>query len=101
MSCSRPPSVAVREAAQLVRGIIANHDQQARTDHDIASASQDRDQLPKRVCRLLDRRYPRRGAPTRGLRCDEAVQLLVERERWIDQHLSRQQDRGLDYGLEL
>jgi ATP-dependent exoDNAse (exonuclease V) beta subunit len=45
-----------RDAAQLVRAIIANHNGQARTAHDIAIQTQDCDQLPERVRSLLDRR---------------------------------------------
>ncbi len=50
-----PPGVHVmrrgsgRDAAQLVRAIIANHDEQTRTAHDIAAQTTDRDQLPERV----------------------------------------------------
>jgi len=33
--------------------------------------------------------------------CDETAQLLAERQRWIDQHLSRSRDPGLDYGIDL
>jgi hypothetical protein len=35
--------------------------------------------------------------------CDDIAELLAERERWIDQHLSRGQDLGVDRsdGLEL
>ena len=40
-----------RDAAHLVRAIIANHDEQARTAHDIAAETPDRDQLPDRVRR--------------------------------------------------
>ena len=52
-----------RDAAQLVRGIIANHDEQARTAHDIAAETPDRQQLPDRVRRSA--RPPRhsRGHP--------------------------------------
>ena len=106
---AEPPGVHVmrrgsgRGAAQLVRGIIANHDEQARSAHDIAAHTDDRDQLPERVRRLLDRRthavHARRAAYQRW--CDETAQLAAERERWIDQHVSRQQDRGLDYGIDV
>ena len=44
-----------RDAAHLVRGIIASHDEQAHTAHDVAAAT-DRDHLPDRVASLLDRR---------------------------------------------
>ena len=34
---------------------------------------------------------------------DETLDMRIERQRWIDQHLSRERsrDQGLDYGLEL
>jgi len=32
---------------------------------------------------------------------DEAQELLAERQRWIEQHITRSQDQGLDYGIEL
>ncbi|WP_353368910.1 hypothetical protein [Mycobacterium sp.] len=42
------------EAAALVRGIIANHDDRAHTAHDIA-ADTDQELLPARVASLLER----------------------------------------------
>ena len=39
-----------------MRAIVATHDEQARTADDIAAETADRDQLPDRVRRLLDRR---------------------------------------------
>jgi hypothetical protein len=41
----------------------------------------------------------RRGAYQRW--CDETARLAAERERWIDQHVTRQQDRGVDNGLDV
>jgi hypothetical protein len=82
---------------------IDNHDEHARTAHDIAAEAPDRGQLPDRVRRLLSRRahaVQARRVAYRSWR-DETAQLLAERERWIEQHLSRQQDRGLDYGIDL
>ena len=32
---------------------------------------------------------------------EQTQEVLVERQRWIDQHLSRGQDRGVDHGIEL
>jgi hypothetical protein len=43
------------EAAALLRGIIANHDDRAHTAHDIA-ADTDQELLPARVASLLERR---------------------------------------------
>ena len=103
-----PPGVHVlrrgtgRDAAHLVRAIIANHDEQARTAHDVAEAA-DRDQLPDRVRRLLDRRtnaaYRRRAAYRNW--CDANAEQLIERQRWIDQHLSRSHEQSRGCGIEL
>src|SRR5262249_22761608 len=92
-----------REAAQLVRAIIAARDEQAHTAHHIAA--QDCDQLPDRFRRLLDRHaravHARHAAYQNWCRAN--AELLAERQRWIDQHRSRSQqrsrERGLDYGL--
>jgi hypothetical protein len=91
-----------RAAAQLVRAIIANHDQQPRTAHDIAEAA-DRDQLPDRVRSVLDRRAGaahHRRATYRNW-CDANAEQLIERQRWVERHISRSRDKGLDYGIEL
>jgi conjugative relaxase-like TrwC/TraI family protein len=94
-----------RDAAQLVRAIIANHDEQARTAHHIAADTADRDQLPDRVRRLLDRRTHAVQARRAAYRHwqEETQELLAERQRWIEQHVSRGQDLGMDRsdGLEL
>jgi hypothetical protein len=91
-------------AAQLIRGIIANHDDRAHTAHDIA-ANTDREQLPHRVASLLNRRtqaVQSRRAAYRHWQ-EETQQLVAERQRWIEQHISRGQDLGVDRsdGLEL
>ncbi len=94
-----------RQAAQLVRSIIANRDERARTAHDIAAGAEDREQLPGRVHGLLDRRahavQRRRAAYRQSIQA--TVDERIEQQRFIDQHLSRNQDReqGQDYGLEL
>ena len=93
------------QAAQLVRAIIAGRDQQPRTAHDIAASTPDHTQLPDRVQHLLTRRanavHARRT--THARRHDDILDERIERQRFIDQHLSRSQDReqGIDYGLEL
>jgi conjugative relaxase-like TrwC/TraI family protein len=92
-----------RDAAQLVRAIIATHDEQPRTAYDIAAETEDRDQLPERVRRLCDRRTSavhRRNAAYQNW-CDADVEQRIERQRSIDQHISRSQEQGHDYGLEL
>ncbi len=91
------------EAAALVRTILATRDDRPHTAHDI-TANADREQLPERVCSLLiDRRvqalHARRTAYRRWQ--DGTYELLVERQRWIDRHLSRGRDRSLYYGIEL
>ena len=92
-----------RDAAHLVRAIIANHDEQARTAHHIAAETPDRDQLPDRVHRPA--RPPRscRPCPAACLPAlvDETQEHAAERQRWIEQHISRSQDQGLDYGIDL
>jgi hypothetical protein len=92
-----------RDAAQLVRGIIANHDEQARTAHDIAAETQERDQLPDRVRRLLDRCTHAAQARQRAYRhwVDETWDQAAERQRWIDQHIDRSQTQSLDYSIDL
>jgi hypothetical protein len=32
---------------------------------------------------------------------DETHDQAAERRRWIDQHIHRNQDQGLDYGIDL
>jgi conjugative relaxase-like TrwC/TraI family protein len=92
-----------RQAAQLVRALIANHDTQARTAHDVAAQTQDREQLPERVRGLLERRthlvYTRQIAYRHWQ--DENLDRQIEWERTLNQHLSRDREQGLDYGLEL
>jgi len=94
-----------RQAAQLVRTIIANRDDQARTAHDIAAHTQDRTQLPQRMQHLLARHTnavkARRAAYRQSI--EATVDERIEQQRFIDEHLSRDQDReqGIDYGLEL
>lgn len=96
-----------RQAAQLVRTIIANRDDQARTAHDIAAGAEDREQLPQRVRSLLSGRVSavqRRRAAYRTSQ-DQRTEQALERQRFIDQHLSsgrdRSQEQSLDYGFEL
>ena len=93
------------DAAQLVRGIIANHDEQARTAHQVAASTDREGDLPDRVRSLSDRRahavQSRRTAYRHWQ--EETQELVAERQRWIDQHIGRDrsQDQGLDYGSDL
>jgi conjugative relaxase-like TrwC/TraI family protein len=92
-----------REAAHLVRAIIGNRDDQARTAHDIAAHTHDRTQLPQRVQHLLDQHT--NAVQTRRRIYRQSIQVTVderiEQQRFIDAHLSRDREQGLDYGLEL
>ncbi|KQH80821.1 AAA family ATPase [Mycobacterium gordonae] len=92
-----------REAAQLVRTIIANRDDQARTAHDIAAHTQDRQQLPERMARFAQRRTQAVAARQKAYRhlCDETVQAALEQDQWIEQHREHSREQGQDYGLEL
>jgi hypothetical protein len=89
--------------ASPTRNIIATRDERAPTAHDIAAETPDRGQLPDRVRSLLDRRGSAVHARRTAYRHwhEEPQDLLAERQRSIDQYLSRQQDQGLDYGLDL
>ncbi|HZE17586.1 MAG TPA: helicase C-terminal domain-containing protein [Mycobacterium sp.] len=92
-----------RDAAQLVRTILASHDDQAVTAHDIVAATEDRDQLPEMVRHFTARRahaVARRRTAYRQW-CVEVAEAALERDQWIDQHRERGRDTSLDYGLEL
>jgi hypothetical protein len=94
-----------RDAAHLVRALIANHDTQAHTAHDVAAQTQDQEQLPERVRGLLQRRT--HLVHTRQIAYrhwhDQRQHLIAEQQRWIDQHLHRNRNQGIDRsdGLEL
>jgi len=92
-----------RHAASLVRAIIGNDDLRPETAHDVAAGT-DRRQLPDRVRRLLiDRREhaaKRRRTAYRQWHLVTA-ELAGERQRWLEQHLSRTRTRGRDQGLGL
>ena len=92
-----------REAAHLVRAILANRDDQARTAHHIAAETPDPDQLPDRVHRLLDHRAAAVHARRLVYRswCAETHERVLQRQQWIEQHISRSQDHGLEYGIDL
>ena len=92
-----------RDAAQLVRAIIANHDDQACTAHDIAAETPDREPLPDRVRWVLDRRA--KAVATRRNHyqawCRQANDWVIDRQLSRDQQLSRSRGQSRDYGLEL
>ena len=91
------------DAAQLVRGTIANHDEQARTAHHIAAENTDREQLPDRVQGLLDRRAKAVATRRNHYRawCRQANDWAIDRQLSRDQQLSRSRGQSRDYGLEL
>jgi len=105
---SPPPGVHVarrgtsRDAARLVRVIIANHDEQARTAHAIAAGTPDREPLPDRVRWALDRRA--KAVATRRNHdqawCCQANDWAIDRQLSRDQQLSRGRGQSRDYGLE-
>ena len=33
--------------------------------------------------------------------CEKTQDLLAERPNWVEQHISRKREQGLDYGIEL
>lgn len=89
-----------REAAGLVRGILANDDQEAVTAHDYATRAPTAT-LPDRVRALLDRRVAatsRRQLNYQSWQAqaqDYANSMRQARERYADRSSTR------DYGLEL
>ena len=97
-----PRRGTVKEAAQLARTLIANHDEQARTAHQIAQDA-DGPALPEPVHSLLRRRseaiQQRRTAyqQWRGARAG----IDVAEGRTADQHIDRSQGRDVGYDLGL
>ena len=85
-----------------MRGIIANHDEQTHTAHHIADENTDREQLPDRVQRLLDRRANAVAHPAKPLQawCRQASDWALDRQLSRDQQLSRSRDQSLDHGLD-
>jgi len=93
-----------RDAAHLVRAIIANHDDQARTAHHIAADTTDREQLPDRVQWALDRRATAVATRRNHYQawCRQTSDRALDRQLNREQQLSHsRRDQGLDYGLEL
>jgi conjugative relaxase-like TrwC/TraI family protein len=93
------------QAAQLVRHIIGNRDDQARTAHDIAAHTHDRTQLPQRVQHLLTGRANAVRSRQRAYRqgVDAILDERIERQRFIEEHLGqdRGHEQGIDYGIDL
>ena len=89
-----------RHAGQLMRSVIATHDEPI-TAHDIA-AQASADQLPDIVRHLLDRRATtvnRRHLDYQAAWCTATLRYWREMELAQERHISRSQD--IDYGIEL
>ena len=89
-------------AGQLIRAIIANHDNQLITAHDTAAQSVNT-QLPERVQNLLHRKTAavrrRREAFQRWrAKIQSYTQAMAEAQ---ERHAERSQDQGLDCGIEI
>jgi len=90
-----------REAAELIRSILAN-DQRAITAHDYATQSP-AEALPDRVRSLLKRRAAatdRRNVAYQTW-ATERQEYELSKEQAREQHISRNRDRSSDYGIEL
>jgi hypothetical protein len=85
---------------------VRHHRQPRRTDHTahhIADENTDREQLPDRVQRLLDRRANAvaiRRNPYQAW-CRQASDWALDRQLSRDKQLSRSRDRSLEHGLDL
>lgn len=96
------------QAAQLVRHLIANHDQRARTAHYIAEIAHHH-QLPKRVADLLHQRHKavQTRRRTHQQHINAQTQTLLNHQHQIHQHYNhtrnhqqtRSQDHDYDLGL--
>jgi hypothetical protein len=102
---SQPDSVHIvrrgttRQAAQLARTLIANHDEQARSAHDIAAQVADDSALPERVGSLLRRRLDaiQQRHTTYQQWCDASTGLNINDGRRVDQHIDRSHDKDIGY----
>ena len=89
-----------RDAAHLLRDIIATHDERARTAHDVSAATE-REHLPEPVGSLVDRRTKATERRRRNyLNWQEQTHTATsDTERWREQQLSR--TSSPDYGIQL
>jgi hypothetical protein len=92
--------VAGRAAHRLL--IQRREADRERSERHYIAADAEPDQLPDRGRSRCDRQT---HAVTAGARptkicCDADAEPLAERHPWIDQHLSRSQEQGLDCGLD-
>lgn len=97
-----PRRGTAKEAAQRARALIANHDEQARTAHQIAQDA-DASVLPEPVRSLLRRRsdavQQRRTAHQQ--RRDTVVGINVTDGRAVDQHIDHGHGKDVGYSLGL
>jgi hypothetical protein len=91
-----------RDAASLIRAILANPDQAPVTAHDYAAQTPG-EALPDRARSLLDRRAAatdRRNADYQAWQT-ETQDHSRRMNQNPEQHISRNRDRSSDYGIEL
>jgi hypothetical protein len=88
-----------RQAAQLARTLIANHEDQARSAHEIAAEVPDGSALPERVRSLLRRRSDaiRHRLTTYQHWCDAFAGLNLNDGRTVDQQIDRRKEKDLGY----
>jgi hypothetical protein len=92
------------QAAHLVRHIIGNRDDQARTAHDLAAHTHDRgQQLPERVARFAARRAQAVAQRHKAYRQrhEALVQESLAHDQWIERQREHSREQGQGYGLEL
>ena len=88
-----------RDAAHLVRGIIATHDDHARTAHDVSAATE-REHLPDRLARSSTAAQRAERRRRNYLNWQEQTQTVTsDNERWREQQVSR--TSSPDYGIQL
>jgi hypothetical protein len=94
------PRGSSREAAQLLRNIIGDYDERARTAHDV-SASTGREHLPEPVGSLVDRRTKATERRRRNyLNWREQTRTAAsDNERWREDHVDR--TSSPDHGIQL
>jgi hypothetical protein len=88
-----------QQAAQLARSLIANHDEQARSAHEIAAEIADHSALHDRVRSLLRRRANaiQHRHTTYQHWCDAFAGLNLNDGRTVNQHIDRSQEKDLGY----
>jgi len=91
-----------REAALLARALVANHDEQARTAHQIAQASEG-SALPELVRGLLDQRSVAIQQRRTGYQQwrDAAAGINITERHIVDHHIDHSQSRGAGFGIGL